>query len=51
LYKLYIYAFDLRPHLYEVLTKSNYFKDAILNEHCLFNGKYIDIVIYSKTQL
>ena len=51
LHKLYIYAFDLRPHLYEVLTKSNYFKDAILNEHCLFNGKYIDIVIYSKTQL
>ena len=30
-HKLYVYAFDLRPHLYKVLLDSNYFRDAILN--------------------
>ena len=25
LHKLYVYAFDLRPHLYEMLLKNNYF--------------------------
>lgn len=48
LHKLYVYAFDLRPHLYEALIKANYFKDAVLKEHCLFNGKFIDVVIHSK---
>ena len=48
MHKLYVYAFDLRPHLYNVLEKSNYFKDAVLNQHCLFKNKYLDVVIYSK---
>ena len=47
-HKLFVYAFDLRPHLYNVLTDSNYFKDAVLREHCLFNDQYIDVVIHSK---
>ena len=47
-HKLYVYAFDLRPHLYKVLLYSNYFRDAILKEHCCFDNKFIDVVIYSK---
>jgi len=47
-YKLYIYAFDLRPHLYKVLLDSNYFRDAILKEHCFFDNGFIDVVIHSK---
>ncbi len=48
LHKLFIYAFDLRPHLYKVLEKSNYFKDAVLKEHCRVNGHFYDVVIHSK---
>jgi RimJ/RimL family protein N-acetyltransferase len=47
-HKLFVYAFDLRPHLYDVLVKNNYFLDAKLKEHCFFNGKFIDVVIHSK---
>jgi hypothetical protein len=48
LHKLYVYAFDLRPNLYLTLENSNYFLDAKLNEHCFFNEKFIDVIIYSK---
>jgi|TARA_B110000211_G_C13965472_1_gene502546 RimJ/RimL family protein N-acetyltransferase len=48
LHKLYVYAFDLRPHLYEVLRKSNYFKDATLKDHCCFDDVFLDVVIHSK---
>ena len=48
LHKIYVYSFDLRPKLYEVLTESNYFKDAVLKSHVFINYKFIDVVIYSK---
>lgn len=47
-HKLYVYAFDLRPHLYTTLKLNQYFKDAVLKEHCLFNDEFIDVVIHSK---
>ena len=47
-HKLYVYAFDLRSHLYKVLLDSNYFRDAILKEHCCIDNQFIDVVIYSK---
>ena len=47
-HKIFVYAFDLRPHLYKALEKSGYIQDARLKEHCLFNNNYIDIVIHSK---
>jgi RimJ/RimL family protein N-acetyltransferase len=47
LYKTYVFAFDLRPHLYEVLENSGYFFDARLAGHCLHNGEFKDVVIYS----
>lgn len=48
LHKLYVYAFDLRPHLYKVLVKNNYFLDARLRDHCFFEGQAKDVVIHSK---
>ena len=47
-HKLFVYAFDIRPHLYLMLKKNNYFLDATLKEHCFLNDKYIDVVIHSK---
>jgi RimJ/RimL family protein N-acetyltransferase len=48
LHKIYTYAFDLRPHLYKVLEDCNFYKDAILKEHCFFDGKFLDVIIHSK---
>lgn len=48
MHKIFTYAFDLRPHLYEVLQGCEYKREATLNEHCLFNGEYKDVVIHSK---
>ena len=47
-HKLYVYAFDLRPKLYVTLEKNDFFHDATLKDHCLFDGKFIDVVIHSK---
>lgn len=48
LLKIYVYAFDLRPHLYTTLINNNYFLDARLKNHCIYNGALTDIVIHSK---
>ena len=48
LHKIFTYAFDLRPHLYEVLTSCGFNEEARLKEHCCFNSKFIDVVIHSK---
>ncbi len=48
LHKVFVYAFDLRPHLYLVLEENKYFKEAILVEHCFYNNKFIDVIIHSK---
>lgn len=48
LHKIYIYAFDLRPHLYEAVESVQYIKETILKEHCYFQNKFIDVVIHSK---
>lgn len=48
LHKIYTYAFDLRPHLYEVLEESGFAREAVLKEHCFFNGTYKDVVIHSR---
>lgn len=47
LHKIYTYAFDLRPHLYPVLEACGFVREATLKEHCLFEGKYKDVVIHS----
>jgi len=47
-HKMYTYAFDIRPNLFEVLSELNYLEEAILNEHVLINGNYANIRIHSK---
>ena len=47
-HKIFVYAFDLRPHLYDVLELNGYFKDARLKDHCFFQGAFKDVLIYSK---
>jgi len=48
LHKIYTFAFDLRPHLYNVLIDSGYFEEIRLKEHCYYEDSYIDVVIHSK---
>ncbi|TVZ56193.1 RimJ/RimL family protein N-acetyltransferase [Lutibacter sp. Hel_I_33_5] len=48
-HKIFTYAFDLRPRLYDSLEQCDYKKEAILKEHCLFENNYIDVIIHSKT--
>jgi RimJ/RimL family protein N-acetyltransferase len=48
LYKIYTYAFDLRPRLYSALLSSGFIEDARLKGHCFFNSKFIDVLIHSK---
>ncbi len=47
-HKIFVYAFDLRPHLYRMLEKGGFTKEATLKEHCLFNGQFIDVIIHQK---
>jgi RimJ/RimL family protein N-acetyltransferase len=47
-HKIFTYAFDMRPRLYKAIEEKDFRKEAILKEHCLFNGKYMDVVIHSK---
>jgi RimJ/RimL family protein N-acetyltransferase len=47
LHKTYVYAFDLRPHLYEALQAGGYLFDCRLKEHYLYKNEYKDVVIYS----
>ncbi|WP_192349175.1 GNAT family N-acetyltransferase [Algoriphagus sp. Y33] len=48
LHKIFTFAFDLRPYLYEVIEEVGYRKEARLKEHCVFHGKFIDVIIHSK---
>lgn len=47
-HKIYTYAFDLRPHLYQAMLCSNFTEEARLKEHCFFEGKFIDVVFHAK---
>jgi RimJ/RimL family protein N-acetyltransferase len=47
-HKIYTYAFDLRPHLYDVLEKHSFNREAVLIDHVLFNNQYINAVMHAK---
>jgi RimJ/RimL family protein N-acetyltransferase len=47
-HKIFTYAFDLRPHLYPVLTSCGFVEEARLKEHCYFDGKFSDVVYHAK---
>lgn len=48
LHKIFIYAFDLRPHLYPTVEVAGFAKEAVFKEHCFFQGEYKDVIIHSK---
>ena len=48
LHKIYTYAFDLRPYLFDTLEVAGYFREAVLKEHCFYDGGFIDVIINSK---
>lgn len=48
LHKVFTYAFDLRPLLYNALKKAGFNHEATLKEHCYFDKKFIDVLIHSK---
>jgi RimJ/RimL family protein N-acetyltransferase len=47
-HKIFTYAFNLRPHLYASLESNGYTEEALLKDHCLFQGKMMDVYIHSK---
>jgi RimJ/RimL family protein N-acetyltransferase len=47
-YKLFTFAFDLRPQLYDVLEDSGWAKEAVLKNHFYLNKEYKNIIIHSK---
>jgi len=51
LHKIYTYAFDLRPLLYEVLEENNYLFEARLIDQKKHENNYIDIIIHSKIKI
>lgn len=46
-HKIFTYAFDLRPHLYLVLERNGFKREAVLKDHCLIGKEYKDVVIHS----
>lgn len=48
LHKIFTYAFDVRPAIYPILENNSFIREAVLKEHCLFNGDFIDVVIHAK---
>lgn len=47
-HKIFIYAFDVRPHLFRAVEKKGYQKEAVLREHYLIDGIFKDVIIHSK---
>ncbi len=47
-HKIFTFAYDLRPHLYEILEQANWTKEAILKSHINLNGDFKDVIIHSK---
>ena len=46
--KIFVYAFDVRSKLYEVLIDARFIKEARLKKHHKFKNEFIDVLIYSK---
>lgn len=47
-HKIYTYAYDLRPQLYNILEDNGYFKEAALEEHACIDNEYVNVIIHSK---
>lgn len=47
-HKIYTYAFDLRPQLYDILLENGFKEEARLKEHYFHKATFIDVLIHSK---
>lgn len=47
-HKIFTYAFDLRPRLYNALLDSGFKHEATLKEHCFVDGEFLDVLYHSK---
>ena len=47
-HKIYTYAFDLRPHIYDIFEKAGLKIETVLEEHVKVRNKFLSIVIHSK---
>jgi RimJ/RimL family protein N-acetyltransferase len=47
-HKIFTFAFDLRPHLYEAVEKAGFIKEGVLKEHYYWNDSFIDAIIHTK---
>lgn len=45
--KIYTYAYDLRPRLYDALQTAGFKEEGRLRDHVLFDGKFVDVLIHS----
>jgi len=48
LHKIFTYAFDIRPRLYQALDDRGFRNETRLKEHCYFDGAFRDVVIHAK---
>lgn len=48
LHKIFTYAFDLRPKLYEALFLVSFKEEARLKKHVIIENTYYDVLIHSK---
>jgi RimJ/RimL family protein N-acetyltransferase len=48
LYKIFTFAFDIRPHVFAPIEDSGFVKEATLKSHSFFSGVYKDVIIHSK---
>ncbi len=46
--KIFVYAYDVRSHLYPILTENNYKLNERKKNDYTFNNKYLDALIYTK---
>jgi RimJ/RimL family protein N-acetyltransferase len=46
--KIFTYAYDVRPQLFEVLEESEFCEESKLIEHCRISGSYKDVRIHTK---
>lgn len=46
--KIFTYAYDLRPELFEVLDDSGFSEEARLKSHVKIENRFIDVLIHSK---
>lgn len=46
--KIYVYAYDIRKKLYNILEKKDFILEARLKNHVLIENQFKDVIIYSK---